>query len=231
MTSLIHVFCKLSSVWLPSGSLNVRTFKMKLRYTPYLCVGLQREAETVLSNDSDAVCSTAPFPRRKTGRTHNDLIDLRGASRVDHSCSCYQRKLNNNVLMQCFHHKQLLRKKCSRGTSVSHVTPSQTTSKVSNTNYVKSMKHKLRQKSQIQTTSKPSNTNYVKSQTQTTSTTSKVSNTNYVNSFKYKLHQNSQRQITSKASNTNYVKSLKPNYVKSLKHKRNISRCTQKQNS
>ena len=61
-------------MWLPSGSLNVRTFKMKLRYTPYLCVGLQREAETVLSNDSDAVCSTAPFPRRKTGRKYNDMI-------------------------------------------------------------------------------------------------------------------------------------------------------------
>ena len=213
MTSLTQVFCKHSNVWLPSGSLNVRTFslnvrtfKMKLRYTPYLCVGLQREAETVLSNDSDAVCSTAPFPRRKTGRTHNDLIDLSGASRVDHSCSCYQRKLNNNVLMQCFHHKQLLRKKCSRGTSVSHITPSQTTSTVSNTNYVKTLEHKLRQKSQIQTTS----------------TTSKVSNTNYVNSFKYKLHQKSQTQITSKVSNTNNVKNLKPNYVKSLKHKRNI---------
>ena len=206
MTSLIQVFCKLSSVWLLSGSLNVRTFKMKLRCTPYLCIGLQREAETVLSNDSDAVCSTAPFPRRKTGRTHNDLIDLSWASCVDHSCSCYQRKINNNVLMQCFHHKQLLRKKCSRGTSVSHITPSQTTSTVSNTNYVKTLEHKLRQKSQ----------------TQTTSTTSKVSNTNYVNSFKYKLHQNSQTQITSKVSNTNYVKSIKPNYVKSLKHKRNI---------
>ena len=206
MTSLIQVFCKLTSVWLPSGSLNVRTFKMKLRYTPYLSVGLQREAETVLSNDSDAVCSTAPFPRRTTGRTHNDLIDLSEASRVDHSCSCYQRKINNNVLMQCFYHKQLLRKKCSRGTSVSHITPSQTTSTVSNTNYVKNLEHELRQKSQ----------------TQTTSTTSKVSNTNYVNSFKYKLHQNSQTQITSKVSNTNYVKSLKHNYVKSPKHKRNI---------
>ena len=193
---------------------------MKCGWTPYLWAGLQREVETVLSNDSDAVCSTAPFPRRKTGRTHNDLIDLRGASRVDHSCSCYQRKLNNNVLMQCFHHKQLLRKKCSRGTSVSHVTPSQTTSKVSNTNYVKSMKHKLRQKSQIQTTSKPSNTNYVKSlkhklrqlrQKSQTQTTSTVSNTNYIKTLKHKLRQKSQIQTTSKVSNTTTSKASSTN--------------------
>jgi len=58
------------------------------------------------------------------------------------------------------------------------------------TNYVKSLKYKLRQKL--------SNTNYVK-----------ISNTNYVKSLKYKVLQNSQTQTTLKVSNTNYFKSLK----------------------
>ena len=100
MTSLIQFFCKLSSVWLPSGSLNVRTFQNEASLHALPLRGLAKEAETVLSKDSDAVCSTAPFPQRKTGRTHNDLIDLSWESCVDHSCSCYQRKINN-VLMQC----------------------------------------------------------------------------------------------------------------------------------
>ena len=61
------------------------------------------------------------------------------------------------------------------------------------TNYVNSLKYKLRQNSRTQITSKVSNTNYV----------------NYVKSLKHKLRQQFQIQTTSKLSNTNYVKSLK----------------------
>ena len=77
ITSLIQVFYKLSKlrvcgyhqvVWMHVHS--KWSFANRLTFAS----ACKREAETVLSNDSDAVCSTAPFPRRKTGRKHNELI-------------------------------------------------------------------------------------------------------------------------------------------------------------
>ena len=99
------------------------------------------------------------------------------------------------------------------------------------TNYVNSLKYKLRQNSRTQTKSKVSNTNYVNyvkhklrqllrkkcsrgtsvSHITPSQTTSTVSNTNYIKTLKHKLRQKYQTQTTSKVSNPTASKASSTN--------------------